>query len=81
MRGKRYTQGHDPCIYYNKLHDGEFIYLLLYVNNMLIASKSKSTIDKLKKQLSPEFEIKNVGEAKKGLTQRLRETEKEKKFA
>jgi len=39
-------------VYYNKLSGGEYIYLLLYVDDMLIASKSRSAIDKLKKDLS-----------------------------
>jgi len=43
----------------------ESIYLLLYVDDMPIASKSISTIDKLKKQLSSEFEMKDLGEVKK----------------
>ena len=65
MRGKRYTRSHyDSCVYYNKLSSGEYIYLMLYVNNMLITFKSKSTIDKLKKDLSFEFKIKDLGEAK-----------------
>ena len=34
---------------------------------MLIAFKSRSAIDKLKKDLSSEFEIKDLGEAKKVL--------------
>jgi len=34
---------------------------------MLIASKSRSTIDKLKKDLSSEFEMKDLGEVKKVL--------------
>ena len=34
---------------------------------MLIASKTRSTIDKLKKDLSFEFEMKDLGEAKKVL--------------
>ena len=34
---------------------------------MLIASKSRSTINKLKKDLSSEFEMKDLGEAKKVL--------------
>jgi len=66
IRGKRYTRSYyDPCVYYNKLPGGEYIYLLLYVDDMLIASKSKSAIDKLKKDLSSEFEIKDLGEVKK----------------
>ena len=52
---------------YNKLPGGEYIYLLLYVKDMLIASKGKSVIDKLKKDLPFEFEMKDLGEAKKVL--------------
>ena len=45
----KYTRSkYDLCVYY-KLSSGEYIYLLLYVEDMLIASKSKSAIDKLKK--------------------------------
>ena len=54
-------------VYYNKLPGGECIYLLLYVNDILIASKSRSAIDKLKKDLYLKFEMKNLGEAKKVL--------------
>ena len=46
---------------------GEYIYLLLYVDDMLIASKTRSAIDELKKDLSSEFEMKDLGEAKKVL--------------
>ena len=51
----------------NKLPGGEYIYLLLYADDMLIASKSRSIIDKLKKDLSFKFEMKDLGEAKKVL--------------
>ena len=54
-------------MYYNKLPSGEYIYLFLYVDDILIASKSRSVIDKLKKDLSFEFEMKALGEAKKVL--------------
>jgi len=65
IRGKKYTRSHyDPSVYYNKLSEGEYIYLLLYVDDMLIAYKSRSAIDKLKKDLSSEFEMKDLGEAK-----------------
>ncbi|KAE8732040.1 F-box/kelch-repeat protein [Hibiscus syriacus] len=47
------------------LKDGSFIYPLLYVVDMLIASKSQKEIDKLKAQLNQEFEMKDLGEAKK----------------
>jgi len=54
-------------VYYNRIPEGEYIYLLLYVDDMLIASKSRSAIDKLKKELSFYFEMKDLGEAKKVL--------------
>ena len=52
-------------MYYNKLPSREYIYLLMYVDDMLIASKSRSIIDKLKKDLSFEFEMKDLGEGKR----------------
>lgn len=36
----------------------------MYVNNMMIASKSKVVVNKLKTQLCREFEMKDLGEAK-----------------
>ena len=66
MRRQKYTRSkYDNCVYLQKLHDGSFIYLLLYVDDMLIASKSQNEIDKLKAQLNQEFEMKDLGEAKK----------------
>jgi len=57
-------------VYYNKQPSGEYIYLLLYVGDMLIAFKSRSVIDKLK-NLSFEFEMKDLGEAKKMLGMKI----------
>ena len=54
-------------MYYNKLPSGEYIYLLLYVDDILIASRSRSTIDALKRDLSSEFEMKDLGEVRKVL--------------
>ena len=54
----------DSCVYI-KFVDGSPIYLLLYVNDMLIAAKSKKEITTLKKLLSSEFEMKDLGAAKK----------------
>lgn len=56
---------YDSCVYIQKLHGGDYIYLLLYVDDMLIASKGKVEIDKLKSKLGKEFETKNLGAAKK----------------
>ena len=63
MKGQRYTRNKfDHCVYFRKLKEAAFIYLLLYIDDMLIASKSKDEIEKLKTQLSQEFEMKDLGE-------------------
>lgn len=53
------------CVYHKKIADDSFMYLLLYVDDMLIAAQSMSEINKLKTQLSSEFEMKDLGKAKK----------------
>ncbi|KAE8718014.1 putative LRR receptor-like serine/threonine-protein kinase [Hibiscus syriacus] len=66
MRRQKYTRSkYEHCVYLQKLKDGSFIYILLYVDDMLIASKSQKEIDKLKAQLNQEFEMKDLDEAKK----------------
>ncbi|KAG8496862.1 hypothetical protein CXB51_008020 [Gossypium anomalum] len=55
----------DSCVYFKKNSDGSFVYLLLYVDDMLIAVKDKGEIRKVKAQLSEEFEMKDLGPAKK----------------
>jgi hypothetical protein len=66
MIRQKYTRSQfDHCVYFLKLQDGTFIYLLLYVDDMLIACKSIVEIERLKTQLKNEFEIKDLGEAKK----------------
>ncbi|KAG9446279.1 hypothetical protein H6P81_012407 [Aristolochia fimbriata] len=53
----------DNCVYFRKLVDG-FVYLLLYVDDMLIAVKEMVEIQKLKTQLKGEFKMKDLGAAK-----------------
>ncbi|KAL5715795.1 hypothetical protein ACHQM5_017567 [Ranunculus cassubicifolius] len=66
MVKEKYTRSeYDHCVYFKKLADGSTIYLLLYVDDMLIAAKSMSVIRSLKSQLSKEFEMKDLGSAKK----------------
>ncbi|KAG8489147.1 hypothetical protein CXB51_017180 [Gossypium anomalum] len=55
----------DSCVYFKKNSKGSFVYLLLYVDDMLIAAKDKGEIRKVKAQLSEEFEMKDLGPAKK----------------
>lgn len=63
---------YDCCVYMRKLHGGDYIYLLLCVDDMLIASKRKMEIDRLKSQLGKEFEMKDMGTAKKILSMEIR---------
>ena len=55
----------DNCVYLKNSHDGSFIYLLIYVDDMLIAAKHKEEIRKVKAQLSKDFETKDLEIAKK----------------
>lgn len=41
------------------------VYLLLYVNDILVASTDKKQIKKIKETLGPEFEMKDLGQARK----------------
>ena len=56
---------YDNCVYHRKLNNSSFVYLLLYVDDMLITAKDMSEVDKLKAQLKQEFEMKDLGAAKK----------------
>ncbi|KAG8489505.1 hypothetical protein CXB51_017512 [Gossypium anomalum] len=55
----------DSCVYIKKNSDNSFVYLLLYVDDMLIVAKDKCVIRKVKAQLSEEIDKKDLGPAKK----------------
>jgi hypothetical protein len=63
---------YDCCVYVKSLDDGSFIFLLLYVDDMLIAAKSIVEVNKLKVLLSKEFDMKDLGAAKKILGMEIR---------
>ncbi|KAH9685530.1 CCHC-type domain-containing protein [Citrus sinensis] len=56
---------YDCCVYYKLMKDDLYIYLILYVDDMLITCKIMEEIEGLKKILSSEFDMKNLGIAKK----------------
>ena len=56
---------YDYCVYFRVLADGSYIFLALYVDDMLVATKSKQEIVKLKSLLSSEFDMKDFGATKK----------------
>lgn len=53
----------DPCVYFRDTQTDKAVYLLLYVDDMLIASGNKKTIQELKDRLNGEFEMKDLGKA------------------
>ncbi|GKF25023.1 retrotransposon protein, putative, ty1-copia subclass, partial [Tanacetum coccineum] len=56
---------YDSYVYYRSYAPGEYIYLLLYVDDMRIACKSKAEIRSTMSLLKKEFDMKDLGEAKK----------------
>ena len=63
---------YDYCVYVKSLDDGSSMLLLLYVDDMLIDAKSMSEVNKLKILLSREFDMKDLGAAKKILGMEIR---------
>ncbi|KAE8657094.1 hypothetical protein F3Y22_tig00116997pilonHSYRG00993 [Hibiscus syriacus] len=56
---------YDCCVYVKSLDYGSFIFLLLYVDDMLIAAKNMDDVIGLKTLLSQEFDMKDLGAVKK----------------
>ncbi|GJR19344.1 retrovirus-related pol polyprotein from transposon TNT 1-94 [Tanacetum coccineum] len=56
---------YDSYVYSKEFAPGMYIYLLLYVDDMLIACKSKSEIEYTKGLLRKEFDMKELGPARK----------------
>jgi hypothetical protein len=66
IRSLEYNRLHaDPCAYFKRFGNDDFIILLLYVDDMLVAGPNKDRISKLKAQLAREFEMKDLGPANK----------------
>lgn len=55
----------DRCVFFLNLSEGDFIILLLYMDDMLIVGNDISRIKELKNTLSKYFFMKELGEAQK----------------
>ena len=61
----------DHCVFVKKFSDGDFVILLLYVDDMLIVGQDTNKIEKLKKELSKSFAMKDLGPAKQILGMKI----------
>lgn len=67
---------YDNCVYFKVLDNSIYIYLFLYVDDMFIITKGKFDVNRLKSQLSKEFDIKDLGEARKILVMEIKRNKK-----
>lgn len=52
----------DKCLYSRKENNGVFTYILLYVDDMLIAGASKETTGAVSKRIGGSFDVKDLGD-------------------
>ena len=55
---------YDHCVYFKKLSNGMLIILVLYVDDMLLASKIITKINRLNAQMVRTFDMKDLGAAR-----------------
>ena len=72
--------GASHCVLTRKFSDDDFIILLLYVDDMLIIGHDSSKIDRLKRQLSKSFSMKDLGSTKHVLGMKISRYKKNKKL-
>ena len=56
---------YDACLYMKDLKRSEPLYVLLYVNDLLLICKTKRKIVDLKRDLNSNFDTKDLGPAQK----------------
>ena len=72
MTEKGYSRCHsNHCVYFKKIENKSFIFLLLYVDDMLVAGSNMQDINVLKKKLANSFAMKDSGAAKKIIGMRI----------
>jgi hypothetical protein len=76
MLGLGFTRSkEDHCVYFKLIGD-HLIYLVLYVDDMLLIGNKKEIIQNVKTQLSSKFDMKDIGTANFILGMELKEIEK-----
>lgn len=64
LRGNLEETTSDHRLFVKKLSDSDFVILLLYVDDMLMIGHDAAKIEKLKRQLSKSFAMKDLGPTK-----------------
>lgn len=65
MFSQKYVRSeYDHCVYVKQLNNGIFVILVLYVDDMLLASKSIEEINRLKAQMARTFDMNDLGAAR-----------------
>ena len=54
----------DPCLFIRKVGESDIVYLLVWVDDIIIASSDSSLMDETKTHLSKAFDMKDLGELK-----------------
>ena len=66
IKGYKFSRSEqDHGVYFRRLQDEAFIYLLFYVDDMLITLKNRVEIKRQKKQLASKFKMKDLGNAQR----------------
>lgn len=81
MSEQGYTRCHsNHCVYLKRKNDGNYIILLLYVDDMLVAGSNMQEINVLKRKFTNSFSMKDLGAAKQILGMRITRDRKNKKL-
>lgn len=66
MRKNEYNRSeYDYCVYFRKTDRDIYIYLFIYVDDILIVSVDKYQIQKMKVLLNTKFDMNDLGDTKK----------------
>ena len=68
------------CIYFRKYKEDQLTYMLIYVDDIVVAERNLKEIQKLKLELSKEFDMKDMGNASRILGMDIRRNRLEKKL-
>ena len=56
---------YDNCVYFKRIKEGSYLYLLIYIDDMLLIGKDIKDINGLKNALKSEFKMKDLRPAKR----------------